>query len=128
MKRDLDPGGLQRKSRIPGPSFWPVETASQRFGMSERRIHDVGVRKAKHQFPNRDPRQTPRLAEKPLVGRALKFEESSQLIGICGQSIEDSFFVVCRRDQSMSVVLEQTRNIRKHLHSTPTGVEELSHS
>jgi hypothetical protein len=67
----------------------------------------VGVREPKHKFPNRDPRQKPRLAEKPLVGRALEFEESIQLVGISGQSVEDGFFVVCRWYQSVSVVLEE---------------------
>ncbi len=62
--------------------------------MGERRIHDVGVREAKHKFPNRDPWQEPGLTQQPLVSRALEFEEGHQLIGICGQSIEDSFFVV----------------------------------
>jgi hypothetical protein len=71
----------------------------------------VRVREPKHKFPDRDPRQKPRLAEKPLVRRALEFEESIQLIGISGQSVEDGFFVVCRGDQSMSIVLEETRNM-----------------
>ncbi len=128
MKRDLDSRCFQRESCIPRSSFWPIETASERLGVRERRIHDVGVGEPKHKFPNGDPWQEPGLAQQPLVSRALEFEEGSQHIGICGQSVEDSFFVVCRGDQSMSVVLEETRNMRKHLHSTPTGVEKLSHS
>src|SRR6266550_1163229 len=128
MKRDFDPCCLQRKSRIPCPSLWPVKAASERLGVGERRIHDVGVGKPKHKFPNRNPRQKSGLAQQPLVSRALEFEEVCQLIGICGQSVEDSLFVVSRGDQSMSVVLEKTRNMRKHLPSTPTGVEKLSHS
>src|SRR5712691_1613599 len=100
MKRDFGSRCLQRKSRIPRSSFWPIETVSERPGVSERRIHDVGVGEPKHKFPNRDARKKPGLTHQALVSRALKFEEGSQLIGICGQSVEDSFFVICRWDQS----------------------------
>jgi len=96
--------------------------------MGERGVHDVRVGKSKYKFPNRDPGQKPGLAEKPLVGRTLEFEESTQVIRIRGQSVEDSFFIVGGGDQSMSVVLEKMRNMWKHLRSTPAGVEKLSHS
>src|SRR6267378_2020495 len=128
MKRDFDSCCLQREPSVPRASFWSIETASERLGVRERRIHDVGVGEPEHKFPNGDPWQEPGLAQQPLVSRAFELEESCQLIGICGQPVEDSFFVVCRGDQSMSVVLEKTRNMRKHLPSSPTGVEKLSHS
>ncbi len=73
------------------------------------------------------PGRSPASPSRSFVSRALQFEQSSQLIGIRGQSIEDSLFVICRWDQSMSVVLEKARNMRKHLSSTPTRVEKLSH-
>src|SRR5487761_233386 len=102
MKRDLDSRCLQRERRVPPSSFWPIETVSKQIGVSECRIHNVEVRDTEHEFPDRDPRQEPCFAEQSIVSRALQFEQSSQLIGICGQSVEDRFFVVCRWDQSMS--------------------------
>src|SRR6266436_8859329 len=89
MKRDFDSCCLQREPSVPRASFWSIETASERLGVRERRIHDVGVRKPKHKFPNRDPRQKSGLAQQTLVSRAFEFEEVCQLIGICGQSVED---------------------------------------
>src|SRR5260370_42503664 len=77
---------------------------------------------------DRNPRQNPGLAQQPFVCRPLQCEQSTELIGIRGQSFEDSLLAISRGDQSMSVVLEKTRDMRKHLPSTPTDVEKLSHS
>src|SRR5258708_8022281 len=105
MKRDLDSRCFQRESCIPRSSFWPIETASERLGVRERRIHDVGVGEPKHKFPNGDPWQEPGLAQQPLVSRALEFEEGSQHIRICGQSVEATFFSPATGAQSTNAVL-----------------------
>jgi len=128
MKRNFDSGRLQREPGVPRSSFGSVETASQGIGVGECRIHNVGIRKPEHKLPDRDSGQEARLTQQSFVGCALEFEQSSQLIGICSQPVEYGLFLVSRRNQSMSVILKNTRNSWKHLPPTAARIEELSHS
>src|ERR1039458_7017153 len=128
MKRNFDSVCLQREPGIPRSSLGSVETASQGIGVGECRIHNVRVGKAEHELSDRDPGQKARLTQQSVVGRALEFKQSSQLIGILSQSVEYGLFLVSRRNQSMSVILKNTRNSWKHLPPTPARIEELSHS
>lgn len=44
------------------------------------------------------------------------------------ETFKDGVFVVCRRYESMGIVLEKARNSGKQISSTPTRIEELPHS
>jgi hypothetical protein len=74
VKGHFNSGRFERESRIPRAALGPIETASERAGLSECRIDDVGIREPEHELPNRDPRQEPCLALEPLVGCSFEFE------------------------------------------------------
>jgi hypothetical protein len=74
VKGYFNSGRFKRESPISRAALGPIETASERAGVSECRINDVGVREPKHEFPNRYPRQEPCLALEPLVGCSFEFE------------------------------------------------------
>jgi hypothetical protein len=81
---DFDLRGLKGEPRIPSAPLRPVETVSERPGMREGSVDNVGIGKTENEFPNRNARKKPGFAEKAVVGRSLKLEESVQVIEIIG--------------------------------------------
>src|SRR6202030_3936737 len=60
--------------RVPRATFRSVKAISSGIGMSESRVHNMRVRKAKDQFPHRDSRKQSSFTEQTIVRRALKLE------------------------------------------------------
>src|ERR1700675_2988776 len=63
-----------REGRVPGAAFRAVEAASGGVGMRECRVHNMRVRKAKDQFPQRNFWKQSSFSEQAIVGGALQLE------------------------------------------------------
>ena len=65
---DFSERGVKLLSSIPGPTGSVVEPRTELTGMSERPIHDVGVRNSIYQFVRSDPAEPPGLPNDAIVG------------------------------------------------------------
>jgi hypothetical protein len=70
----FDLRGLKGEPRIPSATCWPAEPVSERPGMRERSVDNVGVRKTENEFPNGNARKKPSFAEEAVVRGSFKLE------------------------------------------------------
>jgi len=71
---DFDLRGLKGEPRIPSAPFWPAETVSERPGMREGSVDNVGVRKTENELPNGNAGKKPGFSEEAVVGGSFKLE------------------------------------------------------
>src|SRR4029077_12558275 len=71
---DFNLRGLKREPRIPSAPLRPAETVSERPGMREGSVDNVGVRKTENEFPNGNAGKKPSFAEEAVVGSSFKLE------------------------------------------------------
>ena len=82
-------GGLARECRVPRSASGPVESATKWIRVRKRRIDDVRVTNTKNQFADRNSRQGPSLAQKPVVRGTFQFKQRVQIVGIIGEASQN---------------------------------------
>jgi hypothetical protein len=71
-------GGLDLEACVPGATLWAVKAATERAGMSEGCIDNVGLRHAEEQLARPNRRVAPILRDFALIGCRIEFAEVSE--------------------------------------------------